>query len=53
MTSGNDEQVASRILIVDDSEGFRATASALLAARGFELLEPAPRWRGGAGHGDR
>lgn len=42
MASGNDEQVASRILIVDDSEGFRASASALLAARGFELLEPAP-----------
>jgi CheY-like chemotaxis protein len=42
MASGNDEEVASRILIVDDSDGFRATASALLAARGFELLEPAP-----------
>jgi CheY-like chemotaxis protein len=42
MASGNDEWVASRILIVDDSEGFRDTASALLAARGFELLEPAP-----------
>ena len=28
-----------RILIVDDSESFRSTASVLLAARGFELLE--------------
>ena len=28
-----------RILIVDDSESFRSTASVLLGARGFELLE--------------
>jgi DNA-binding NarL/FixJ family response regulator len=34
--------VACRILIVDDSEGFRSTASVLLAARGFELLESVP-----------
>ena len=34
--------VALRILIVDDSESFRSTASALLAARGFELLESVP-----------
>ena len=32
--------VTGRILIVDDSESFRSTASVLLAARGFELLEP-------------
>ena len=31
-----------RILIVDDSESFRSTASVLLAARGFELLESVP-----------
>jgi DNA-binding NarL/FixJ family response regulator len=34
--------VTGRILIVDDSESFRSTAGVLLAARGFELLEPAP-----------
>jgi DNA-binding NarL/FixJ family response regulator len=34
--------VNRRILIVDDSEGFRSTASVLLAARGFELLESVP-----------
>ena len=34
--------VTRRILIVDDSESFRSTASVLLAARGFELLEPVP-----------
>jgi CheY-like chemotaxis protein len=34
--------VALRILIVDDSESFRSTASALLGARGFELLESVP-----------
>jgi CheY-like chemotaxis protein len=33
--------VTSRILIVDDSPHFRATAAALLAARGFEVLESA------------
>ena len=31
-----------RILIVDDSESFRSTASVLLAARGFELVESVP-----------
>lgn len=31
-----------RILIVDDSESFRSTASVLLAARGFELFESVP-----------
>jgi DNA-binding NarL/FixJ family response regulator len=30
--------VTRRILIVDDSESFRSTASVLLTARGFELL---------------
>ena len=34
--------VAHRILIVDDSESFRSTASVLLTARGFELLESVP-----------
>jgi CheY-like chemotaxis protein len=34
--------VTRRILIVDDSESFRSTASALLAACGFELLESVP-----------
>jgi CheY-like chemotaxis protein len=34
--------VTRRILIVDDSESFRSTASALLAARGFELVESVP-----------
>jgi CheY-like chemotaxis protein len=34
--------VTRRILIVDDSESFRSTASVLLAARGFELLESVP-----------
>ena len=33
--------MASRILIVDDSPCFRATAAALLAERGFDLLEAA------------
>jgi CheY-like chemotaxis protein len=33
--------VAGRILIVDDSPHFRATAAELLAARGFELIEDA------------
>ena len=33
--------VTSRILIVDDSPHFCATAAALLAARGFEVLESA------------
>jgi CheY-like chemotaxis protein len=33
--------VRSRILIVDDSPDFRAAAAALLAARGFEVLESA------------
>ncbi len=33
--------MASRILIVDDSPHFRATAAELLAARGFELLDEA------------
>jgi DNA-binding NarL/FixJ family response regulator len=33
--------VTSRILVVDDSEHFRRTASELLAARGFELLDQA------------
>ena len=31
-----------RILIVDDSESFRSTASVLLTARGFELLGSVP-----------
>ena len=31
-----------RILIVDDSENFRSTASTLLAARGFEVLASVP-----------
>ncbi len=30
--------MAGRILIVDDSPGFRAAAAELLAARGFEVL---------------
>jgi len=34
--------VTRRILIVDDSASFRSTASVLLAARGFELLESVP-----------
>lgn len=34
--------MTGRILIVDDSESFRSAASALLAARGFELLESVP-----------
>ena len=33
--------MACRILIVDDSPHFRATAAELLAARGFELLDEA------------
>ena len=33
--------MAGRILIVDDSPHFRAIAAALLAARGFELVEDA------------
>jgi two-component system response regulator DesR len=33
--------VTRRILIVDDSESFRRTASVLLAARGFEVLDAA------------
>jgi CheY-like chemotaxis protein len=38
-TAGRDDVlVASRILIVDDSEQFRRTAGELLAARGFEPL---------------
>jgi CheY-like chemotaxis protein len=35
-------RVAHRILVVDDSESFRSTASVLLAARGFELFESVP-----------
>lgn len=35
-------RVTLRILIVDDSDSFRSTASVLLAARGFELLESVP-----------
>ena len=34
--------VPCRILIVDDCESFRSTASVLLAARGFELVESVP-----------
>jgi CheY-like chemotaxis protein len=34
--------VTRRILVVDDSESFRSTASMLLAARGFELLGSVP-----------
>jgi CheY-like chemotaxis protein len=34
--------VAFRILIVDDSEHFRQTASELFATRGFGVLETAP-----------
>jgi CheY-like chemotaxis protein len=34
--------VTRRILIVDDSESFCSTASMLLAARGFELLDSVP-----------
>jgi len=34
--------VTCRILIVDDSESFRSTASVLLAALGLEVLEPVP-----------
>ena len=34
--------VTRRILIVDDSESFCSTASVLLAARGFELLDSVP-----------
>jgi CheY-like chemotaxis protein len=34
-------QVASRILIADDSQKFRAAAAELLAAHGFELIEEA------------
>jgi DNA-binding NarL/FixJ family response regulator len=32
--------VTRRILIVDDSESFRRTASVLLAVRGFEVIKP-------------
>jgi CheY-like chemotaxis protein len=35
------QQVAGRILIVDDCPQFRAMAAELLAARGFELVEDA------------
>jgi CheY-like chemotaxis protein len=34
--------VTRRILIVDDSDSFRSTASVLLAARGFELVGSVP-----------
>jgi CheY-like chemotaxis protein len=34
--------VTRRILVVDDSETFRSTASVLLAARGFELFGSVP-----------
>jgi CheY-like chemotaxis protein len=34
--------VSRRILIVDDSESFRSTATVLLAVRGFELLGSVP-----------
>jgi len=34
--------VTRRILIVDDSESFRSTASVLLVTRGFELVESVP-----------
>ena len=34
--------VTRRILVVDDSESFRSTASVLFAARGFELFESVP-----------
>jgi len=34
-------QVANRILVVDDSQKFRAAAAELLAARGFKLIEEA------------
>jgi DNA-binding NarL/FixJ family response regulator len=40
-TSATLPYVASRILIVDDSEYFRVTARELLAARGFELFAAA------------
>ena len=33
--------MANRILIVDDSPGFRAVAAELLAERGFDVLAPA------------
>jgi len=33
--------VANRILVVDDSQKFRAAAAELLAARGFKLIEEA------------
>ena len=33
--------MANRILIVDDSQKFRAAATEMLAARGFELIEEA------------
>jgi CheY-like chemotaxis protein len=34
--------VTRRILIVDDSESFRRTASVLLVTRGFELVDSVP-----------
>jgi CheY-like chemotaxis protein len=40
--SRDDVRVAIRILIVDDSEHFRRSASELLAARGFEPLVAVP-----------
>jgi CheY-like chemotaxis protein len=42
VASGQDVWVAFRILIVDDSEHFRRTASELLTTRGFDVLETAP-----------
>ena len=41
LVRGHHSYVASRILIVDDSPGFRALAAELLAVRGFEVLEEA------------
>jgi CheY-like chemotaxis protein len=41
LVRGHHSYVSSRILIVDDSPGFRALAAELLAVRGFEVLEEA------------
>jgi two-component system nitrate/nitrite response regulator NarL len=41
LVRGHYSNVASRILIVDDSPRFRALAAELLAIRGFEVLDEA------------
>lgn len=42
ISCSQDRHVTCRILIVDDCESFRSTASVLLAALGLEVLEPVP-----------